>query len=269
MRVRSGIAATPGGGRIGAAGRMDIRARRAFALATAVLAACLASAAFAADPVPSFADLLKNRLFLFGGFDVAPDSSFGWTGIVLAPWSRLDEDGLRLRVMGGLGRYRYRTDAVAGGVNEGTVSSGEIMLGWRRAFDPTVVVVYLGGQIEEHQLRDPDPGNPVSGTTPGLKGAIELFSRPWPDYIATAFASASTVHNNYQARAAFTRELNSSLALGVEGTILGNARYVEPRVGLVAIATIADRKLSLSGGYLSNSDKGDGLYLTLSLYAPF
>jgi opacity protein-like surface antigen len=248
---------------------MGIRARRAFALAAAVLAACLASSAFAADPAPNLADSLKNRLFLFGGFDVARDSSFGWTGIVSAPWSRLDEDGLRLRVMAGLGHYRYRTDAVAGGVNEGTVSSGEIMLGWRRAFDPTVVVVYLGAQIEDHQLRDPDPGNPVSGTTMGIKGTIELFSRPWPDYIATALASASTVHGSYQARATFAREINPWLALGVEGTILGNARYVEPRAGLVAVTTVADRKLSLSGGYLSNSDKGDGLYLTLSLYAPF
>jgi hypothetical protein len=267
--VRPGIAATLGGGRIGSAGRMGIRARRAFALAAAVLAACLASSAFAADPSSSFADSLKSRLFLFGGFDVTRDSSFVWTGIVLAPWSRLDEDGVRLRVMGGIGRYRYNTDAVASGVNEGIVSSGEIMFGWRRAFDRIVVVAYLGGQIEEHQLRDPDPGNPVSGTTLGLKGALELFSRPWPDYIATALASASTVHGSYQARATFAREINSWLALGVEGAILGNARYFEPRAGLIAVATIAGRKLSLSGGYLSNSDKGAGPYLTLSLYAPF
>jgi hypothetical protein len=248
---------------------MGIRARRAFALAAAVLAACLASSAFAADPAPSITDSLKNRLFLFGGFDITRDSSFAWTGIVAAPWSRLDQDGLRLRVLGGIGRYRYRTNAVAGGVNEGTVNSGEIMLGWRRAFDPTIVVAYLGAQIEAQQLHDPDPGNPVSGTMVGIKGAIELFSRPWPDHIATASASASTVHNNYQVRATFAREINPWLALGVEGALLGNTRYVEPRAGLVAVTTVAGYKFTLSGGYLSNSDKGDGLYLTLSLYAPF
>ena len=248
---------------------MGNRACRAFAGGAAVLAACLVSAAFAADTTPSLTDALKNRLFLFGGFDVARDSYFGWTGIVAAPVGRLDEDGLRLRLMGGLGRYRYNSSAVAGGVNEGTVSSGEIMLGWRRAFEPVTVVAYLGAQVEDHQLRVPDPGNPVSGTAAGVKGTIEIFSRPWPDYVATANASASTVHRGYNARVTFARELNAWLALGVEGAFLGDARYHEPRVGLLAATTLSGRILSLSGGYLSNSDKGAGYYLTLSLYAPF
>lgn len=248
---------------------MGIRARRAIAVAAAVLAACLLSPAFAADTTPSLTDSLKNRLFLFGGFDVARDSYFGWTGIVAAPSGRIDEDGPRLRLMGGLGRYRYHSSAVAGGVNEGTVSSGEIMLGWRRAYDPVIVAAYLGAQVENHQLSVPDPGNPVSGTAAGIKGTIEIFSRPWPDTIATANASASTVHCGYNARATFAREINSWLALGVEGAFFGDARYHEPRVGLLASTTLAGRILALSGGYLTNSDKGAGYYLTLSLYAPF
>jgi opacity protein-like surface antigen len=248
---------------------MGNRARRAIAVAAAVLAACLASSAFAADTAPSLTDSLKNRLFLFGGFDVARDSYFGWTGIVAAPLGQLDQDGPRLRLMGGLGRYRYNMSAVAGGVNEGTVSSGEIMLGWRRAFEPATMVAYLGAQVETHQLSIPDPGNPVSGTAAGIKGTIEIFSRPWPDYIASLNASATSVHRGYNARATFAREFNSWITFGVEGAFLGDARYHEPRLGLLATTTMAGRMLTLSGGYLSNSDKGAGYYLTLSLYAPF
>jgi hypothetical protein len=171
--------------------------------------------------------------------------------------------------MGGYGRYRYRTSAVAGGENEGTVSSGELMLGWRRAFAHATYVAYLGAHVENHQLRAADPGNPVTGTEAGLKAALELHARPWPEYVATASAAASTVHGSYLARASLAREFSDYFAFGVEGAVLGDKRYVEPRAGLVVTTTFWRQMLTLSGGYLSNSDKGDGGYLTLSLYAPF
>ena len=49
----------------------------------------------------------------------------------------------------------------------------------------------------------------------------------------------------------------------------GDVRYVEPRAGIYASATYGRSVLTLAGGALSNSDKGRGIYATLSLYAPY
>ena len=71
---------------------------------------CFGAAATAAEQAPPF-DWLTRRLFFFGGVDIARDTAFGWSGIV-APFAHLDEDGTRIRIFGGHGRYRYDTGAV-------------------------------------------------------------------------------------------------------------------------------------------------------------
>jgi len=223
---------------------------------------CLGTPAVADD------DTLARRLFFFGGIDVARDSAFGWSGVVTAPFARLDEDGTRIRVFAGSGRYRYSTGAVVAGQNTGTIHTGEILLGRRIAFDSTVLVAYLGAHVEHHALRAPDPTNPVAGTRAGFKALLEIHSRPWPAFIATASASASTVNRSYALRATFAREVGL-FQLGVESAAFGDARYSEARAGLLARMPLMHVEVTLAGGILSNSDKGNGFYSTLSLYAPF
>jgi hypothetical protein len=222
----------------------------------------------AAD-APRLADALAKRVFLFGGTDLSRDSQSLWAGFVAAPVGRLDDDEIRLRVMGGLSQYRYHTTAVPGGVNRGDASSGEIMLGWHRGFANAAITAYLGAHAEDHRLRNADPDNPVNGSKVGVKGVLEVFWRPLPAQVVTASASASTVYGKYQARATYAHEFSPFVSAGIEGSMLGDLRYVEPRAGLFVTTTIATSSVTLSGGFLSNSDRGDGAYLTLSIYAPF
>jgi hypothetical protein len=51
--------------------------------------------------------------------------------------------------------------------------------------------------------------------------------------------------------------------------VLGDARYVEPRAGVLAQLTFGRSVVTLATGFLSNSDDGRGTYATLSLYAPY
>jgi hypothetical protein len=215
------------------------------------------------------ADYLKRRIFFFAGLDVARDSAFGWAGVTAAPIGLLSEDGLRLRIMGGAGRYRYRTTAVPGGINEGNVGSGEILLGFRSSLRDVSVTAYLGAHVEDQRLAAPDPGNAAAGTAAGVKAAIETHVRINPTWALTASAAASTVHRSYHARAAVAREIASGVATGFEAAVLGDARYVEPRAGLFVSTTYGQSVFTLAGGMLSNSDKGGGAYATLSLYAPY
>jgi hypothetical protein len=212
---------------------------------------------------------LKNRLFFFGGVDVASSSQFAWSGVVGSPTGLLHEDGLRLRAAGGFGRYKYETQAVPGGTNEGNVSSGELMIGYRRDFGGVIVTSFVGLHAENQRLSFSDPGNEAQGTAFGAKAAIETFARLHPHWTLATSAAASTVHRSYHARAAISREYPSGFALGVEALVHGDARYHEPRVGLLAQATFSRTVLSIAGGYLDNSDKGSGAYATVSIYAPY
>ena len=79
----------------------------------------------------------------------------------------------------------------------------------------------------------------------------------------------STVHRAYHVRAGLLREFPAVFAIGIEGAVYGDVRYIEPRAGILASATFGKSVLTLAGGALSNSDKGRGIYATLSLYAPY
>jgi hypothetical protein len=242
--------------------------KRSAARAAAALAVACAVSTAAADEAPIF-DALANRLYFFGGVDIARDSAFGWAGLVTAPLGALDQDGFRVRVFAGHGRYRYRTGAVPTGVNTGVDWSGELLVGYRLAFDSTTLVAYVGGHAAHHSLAFPDPSNPVVGNRVGLKALIELHSRAFQPLIVTASLGASTVYRAYAMRAAVAREMNTVWQIGVEGAAFGDARYLETRFGPIARIALSRYELTLAAGILSNSGKGRGVYSTFSLYTPF
>jgi hypothetical protein len=245
------------------------------ALARAFIAVLCAwgAPAFAGDALirPAFlaSDRLRDRVYFFAGLDVARDSAFGWAGVAGAPFGRLDEDGVRLRLMGGAGRYRYRTASVAGGINEGTVSAAELLLGFRRAKGGVSATAYVGPHMENQRLAAPDPANAAAGTAVGVKAALEIYARLDPLWVMNASASASTVHGAYHARAALARETAYGLSTGFEAALLGDVRYVEPRAGLFASVACSRSVFTLAAGLLDNSDKGGGAYATISLYVPY
>lgn len=252
---------------------MGASTTRALALAAAIAAASPFSTVVLAGDAPIRPDVLstpspRDRLFFFAGGDIARDAHFAWAGVTAAPQGLLHDDGARIRVIGGAGRYQYRADAVPGGVNEGHITAGEVLFGFRHAIGPVSISAFLGAQVEDQRLAAPDPGHPTQGTSAGIKAAVELYARLTPDSFVTASASASTVHASYHARGTYGRE-HRSLAYGIEAAVHGDARYVEPRIGLFIRLTYERTTVALSGGYLSNSDKGGSAYAGLSLYAPY
>lgn len=247
---------------------MGWTARHLGALAVILTAAVHAHPAFAND-APLTPPVLKDRMFAFGGVDTARDSASAWIGLVGAPLARLGDNGPRIRIMGGYGRYSYRTSAVPGGINDGESTSGEFMLGWRHDLSGVIVTTYVGAHVEHHSLADPDPGNPAVGTAAGIKGIVEMFARPAQGWVASASASLSSVYTSYSLRGMIARELHPALLFGFEAALLGNERYHEPRVGLAAQILWREQILSLAAGALDNSGNGSGYYLTTSLFLPF
>ena len=189
------------------------------------------------------------------------------SGVMAAPVGLLHEDGLRLRVMGGAGAYRYRTGNVPGGVNAAATVSAELMVGYRFSLAGTFITTYVGGHVENQSLATADPGHAAQGTEAGIKLALELYRRFTPRIFVTASASVSTVHDAHYARATVGYEFADTFALGIEAAVNGDARYDEPRAGVFVQSNLGSTGFTLAGGMLSNSDKGDGYYGTLSVHA--
>jgi hypothetical protein len=252
---------------------MGARGSRNLAAGAALSAALFCTPAFAADSSIRLDERwhshpLRDRVFFFAGADVANDSAYGWSGFVASPLGLLDEDGWRVRVAGGAGRYRYTTGNVAGGVNEASIMSGELMAGYRFSSGSGSATLYAGAHIENQNLAAPDPGHEAQGTEVGIKVSAEFYRRFTPNFFGLASASASSVHDSYQARAALAYDISETVSFGVEVAINGDERYDEPRAGILVQTTLGRTSFSLSGGIL-NSDKGDGLYGTLSVYAVY
>ncbi len=98
---------------------------------------------------------------------------------------------------------------------------------------------------------------------------LEIHWRALQNFVATASLSASTVNRSYTARASLVHEFQSAFQAGIEAAAFGDARYSELRAGVLLRTRLAPAELTLAAGMLSNSDKGSGVYTTLSLYAPF
>lgn len=245
-------------------------------LAVAIASACPANAyenlfrPFSYLSIPH----LHQKVDFFGGVDIADAVSFAWAGATYAPLGTLAEDGWRVRFMGGAGRYTYRTSIVPGGINDANVYAAEVLGGYRKTFDnifgqKAYVGVFAGAAYEDQMLLYADPFNPAQGSEAGVKATAEIYSRISQNYILTAFATASSVHNKYYAKSTLLYELNETWALGGEVATMGDARYTEHRAGLAGSLTWRRKIFVLSAGALDNSGRGTGAYATLSIYSPF
>jgi hypothetical protein len=136
--------------------------------AVALLATAMPPFASCADELTS---PVASQAFVFGGIDAGKDSVFAWSGFTAIPFAKIGEDGFRLRTMGGYGRYRYRTSAVADGENTGTITSGELLAGNRTSFGGTVLTGYVGLDAKNYRLQNADPKNPE------LEAALESKRR--------------------------------------------------------------------------------------------
>jgi hypothetical protein len=244
---------------------MGHRMARGVAKAVALLATAMSSFA-QADELTS---PVASRAFLFGGADLTQNSVFTWSGVTSIPFAKIGEDGFRVRAMGGIGRYKYRTSAVAGGKNNGTITSGELLFGNRWSSGATVLTGYLGLDAKNYALDNSDPKNPESGSRAGIKAAVEIYTRTAPDWFVTGYANISSVFQSYSLRGAVHHEFKPGLALGAEGGVLGDERYDEERLGLIATLVFSNVNVTAAAGVAHSTDNGSGGYTTLTLYAPF
>ncbi|MCS0496008.1 cellulose biosynthesis protein BcsS [Ancylobacter sp. MQZ15Z-1] len=239
----------------------------------AVLATLVASMAAGAggdalaDDGPAGA--FTKRLYFYSGVDVARDNVYGWAGAAWSPRGLMDQEGLRVRLQGGGGQYKYRTDAVPGGWNTVSKTEGELLLGWQFLNGRQALAIYGGVNVTENLLDQPDPYNRDQGTAVGAKAVAEWYYRYDDDWTFTAALGGSTADETAFLRATAGRHVTSWFDLGAEAGASTDWLSQDARAGLFIATPLPGRQWRAAGGWRWSSDSDDGAYATLSLYSPF
>lgn len=229
------------------------------------------------------------------GADATSRSWLVYSGITIAPYSAIHDDGLRFRFASGYGQYRWQgktttaDGARARGSGDFTYVDG--LVGYLKRYGPLTAKAFAGLTLSSHSIRDLvlpngtgfDPGEePISGGEIGVKLALELWlnlgSRAW----SSLDVNWTDAHDTFAARWRGAYRLWPSVSLGVEAIVNGDRRF---DVGTLVEAPELERlnrrggafiryewfggELSLAGGVSSSSDEGTRPYATFNWIIQF
>lgn len=196
-------------------------------------------------------------------------SRFADINATMAPAGTLHESGLRLRVDGTGGTYSYQSTTTGGTVN-GVQEDGAAMAGYEWVMQGTSIAVYAGADARHDSLSIPDPGNPVVGTSVGLKTSAEFSTRPAAQTNIEGYASYATNKSAYFTRLRGGYLIAPGIYVGPEVAALGDAFFNQERVGVhVSGVKLGMVQLALAGGYLNDRVRKQGAYVSLDAHVGF
>lgn len=212
---------------------------------------------------------------VFSGSEVTANTNSAYVGGSYAFGNPLYGSGCRLKAAGGYGFYGYGGAVAFGGAAHDVRVVGrqvfvEAAVGYQLRMGFATIRSYLGVQTEEHRLTPNDLGNPVRGEATGAKAAIESWFDLGPNAWVSADASYTTAFDEYRGSLRAGRRLGPRVAIGLEGSALGNAAYDEGRGGGFIELRFGKTAMTISGGvsgdYLEHEPSG---YAAIGLYRAF
>lgn len=179
----------------------------------------------------------------------------------IAPFSKLDETGMRLRLGGLLGNYSYVSVTPGVGSVTGREASGSLMAGYQWVTRNATFAIYLGADVQDRTLSKVDPANKVTGTAFGFKTAVDFYMNPTTYTMMSGNITYSTVNNAYYTRLKAGMAITERIFIGPEVLFLGDNFYGQWRAGAhVSGAQIGPMQIGLSGGYVNDRRGGPGAY---------
>jgi hypothetical protein len=163
---------------------------------------------------------------MWAGADVSENVWLVYSGVTLAPWSGIHDDGWRFRAAGGYGAYKYDStiwDATLRETRqqrfEARTYYADILVGYLKRFGELTAKAFVGASMISHDIEPWDEQAVVFGDEVGVKGVIELWlnigERGWGS-LDLSWASA---HETRAARARLGYRVWPWVSLGVEGAV--------------------------------------------------
>ena len=187
---------------------------------------------------------------IWAGADASAQTWLVFSGLTVAPYSNVYEDGLRLRVSGGYGGYTYTGERRSElHVFTARTSYAEALAGYLKRLGPVTAKAFVGITAIEHEIAPYDPDNPVQGQEIGPKVAAELWLNMGPSAWGQLDASWTSAHNTSSARFRTGYRIWRDTSIGIEGALHANDLGEDLRGGLFTRFAWNGGEFSIAGGY--------------------
>lgn len=263
------------------------------AVATAIAPPVTADDTAATSPVDQPETPLWREVWI--GADATPRSWLIYSGMTIAPYSAIHDDGLRFRFASGYGQYRWQ-GKVAAGDGERARGSGDVtyidgLVGYLKRYGPLTSKAFAGVTFSSHSIRDLvlpngtgfDPGEePISGDEFGAKLALEFWLNIGSDAWSSLDLNWTQAHDAYSVRWRGAYRLWPTVSLGLEAIVNGDGRYdvgalvedpgfehLNRRGGAFIRYEWFGGEVSLAGGVSASRDEGTKPYMTLNWITQF
>lgn len=187
-------------------------------------------------------------------------------GVVIgtfAPYSNLEETGLRLRASGLLGGYAYTSKVVGVGEVHGDQVGGALLGGYEWVGKTSKLTGWLGVDFGNNKFDKIDPDNKTAGGSFGVRVGADFYVNPNSYTMVAGNLSFSSANSAYFSRFKLGMAVTQNVFIGPELQVLGDSFYSQYRFGAhVTGIRIGPVQFGLSGGYLSDRVRGSGGYGT-------
>ena len=177
----------------------------------------------------------------------------------IAPFSGLDQSGIRMRLGGVIGQYSYTNSTL--GTIKGTQSDVSFMIGYDWVTRRASFGVYGGANYDNNTIDKLDTANNSVGKGTGLKIAVDFNYRPTDYTMFSGVGSFSTLHSAYYTRLKAGYAIAPQLYVGPEAIYMGDDFFKQWRVGLhMTGAKFSMLQVGASAGVLVDKVRGTGIY---------
>ena len=180
-----------------------------------------------------------------------------YSGISAAPFGAIQEDGVRIRMVGGYGADSYSGSPPTSIKFKGTTSFADALVGYHSQLGPLTLKLFAGLTAADRQISPNDPAARIRGPGLGGKVAIEgwwnLSDRAW----TAVDLSWGSLYQSYAGRARLGWRFVPELSAGLEAGAVGNVDCDIIRAAAFLRYELASGEISVSGG-VSNDRLLDG-----------
>lgn len=192
-----------------------------------------------------------------------------YTGSTYAPFGNLRQDGLRLRAVSAMSRFKYsglRYDAGKGDAVpvdfSGASRTSDLFVGYQWSIGPATVKAFAGWEIAAHLISPFDPETLVQGRSQGPKGALEIWANIGDRGFASLDLSYARSFGAYSSRLRAGWRTTDTLSLGPEASLIGHDESQMVRAGAFIRFDNGVDEISASAGWTkARGDEGTG-YVT-------
>jgi len=223
-----------------------------FAALGAIVHLSVSVAARAGEPVEEPASRREPRQWeVWAGADASSHTWLAYSGVTIAPYGDIHENGVRLRAAGGYGGYDYEGARAS---FKATTYFSEALVGYHWRLGALTAKTFAGLSVIDHDVRATkgeagrDRDNEVQGTEVGPKGVVELWlnmgTRAW----TSLDLAWTTAHDTGSGRLRTAWRVTPEWSAGLETVVDTNSNNRQGRGGLFVRYEWDGGELSAAGG---------------------